>query len=138
MLVTCSECGAKISSECELCPKCGRPYAGRESEQVRELAKLEAEKAIKEKEGALKEWDNFIRNLGCKNCIKIYCPHCGKERLCEINKTDPKKSFSIVMVCTKCQREFLKSMEEIKTLCDNARKFYWNSRIPRGSRGVGM
>lgn len=36
MLVTCPECGAKISDEADPCPKCGFPDAGRESKEVHE------------------------------------------------------------------------------------------------------
>lgn len=36
MLVTCPECGAKISDKADPCPKCGFPEAGNKSKEVAE------------------------------------------------------------------------------------------------------
>jgi len=54
MLVTCPECGAKISPLADPCPKCGMPYAGHSSEEyqrgIRQLQEWKKREARKEGE----------------------------------------------------------------------------------------
>ena len=59
MLVTCPECGAKISEEADPCPKCGYPNAGKfsqesEEERQKEIRRRQRQE-VKEKERIEKE-----------------------------------------------------------------------------------
>jgi len=95
MLVTCPECGARISSKADTCPKCGFPEAGL-------LSKERMENYAQGLKRGLYPNDHFY--VKCENCdfsgwikskpieVKVVkrgtgyttrcydrCPKCGKE-----------------------------------------------------------
>jgi len=61
MLVTCPECGAKISEETNPCSKCGLPHAGKKSKEYNERM--------------LSSYNGKAETSFEKGCIP--CPRCG-------------------------------------------------------------
>lgn len=96
MLVTCPECGSRISSEAESCPQCGLPNAGERSKEYCEyMAKNhdnDKEVTVKLDECTNPECDfgykghatgivkKEIRKLavGYEVIFWCKCPRCGK------------------------------------------------------------
>ena len=94
MLVTCPECGEKISSEANLCPKCGLPNSGRLSKELQEKIlepyKREAGevKYDRPRECGMcgyvsvywkRKESKLIRKEGGYDSLigDVYCPKCG-------------------------------------------------------------
>ena len=99
MLVTCPECGAKISEEADPCSKCGFPKAGHQSEEfIEKDSQKEAQRINCSRKRYIKCLNcNFGEVVLCKP-IKVEiikyrlgyrieanfkCPKCGGEKVIE-------------------------------------------------------
>jgi len=93
MLVLCPECGAKISSEANPCPKCGYPFAGHRSEaycgqKAKEMVGKKASRTSRccgvteDSEMAVVTGTKVVRGRDGVGYFTLYygrCSKCGKE-----------------------------------------------------------
>jgi hypothetical protein len=118
MLVTCPECGVKISSEASPCPKCGLLKAGKKSKEYQEYWKRQFNKEVKEEiqilEEKLARCEIRIRQIfqQKKKIIKSflldfsleYCSNCHRSYKMKYFKGNVINFWAVCLIfkCSKC------------------------------------
>jgi hypothetical protein len=129
MLVTCPECGAKISSDADPCPKCGRSDAGRHSKEWHEYQQKELDRLRREDDKKIKDRKKYILCLNkkiqekanyfqrferCDQCFRHYSPHYYKlESVKEVSVSDV-EIFYRCAVCGDSSRFQILSLSDLE------------------------